>query len=136
MPQTVPNRPMNGAVLEHVASTEKELCRRDSSEATPWRAPHVVNDNFGRVAEFLGAVEFRHAFLGHGIQRGSRIRAEHLNCFAEVCRLFKTGDACSGFALGRTEQNGFLDDKTPAADRHDEKDKKNALGHKARVGNH
>ena len=33
---------MNGAVLEHVASTENELCRRDSSEATPWRSARLT----------------------------------------------------------------------------------------------
>lgn len=35
MPQTVPNRPIKGAVFAVVASSERELCRRDSSLATP-----------------------------------------------------------------------------------------------------
>ena len=37
MPQTVPNRPIKGAVLAVVARSESERCRRASSLATPWR---------------------------------------------------------------------------------------------------
>ena len=102
--------------------------------ALPERAAHVVDHDVFGVPGLFRAVEFGHALVGDGIQRGVGIAAEGLHGLAQVPGMVETVHAVGGLFERRPDVHPFTEHQGPTEYAHEEQDHEDRFGYQRGLG--